>query len=522
MVTNYKTSLYIANLSSPLKNSESRKEAVFNYVKEKTMGDNLIHFDSITKDILIQNSTGIDIIRFVTNYIKPDKLTLTFFPVGSNVDKPSNWKKEKIANKLNTTLNFCDRLGDRISLLIDEQSIVFNREMLGEPELNLGNLSVDLKNKNPEISLKFSDFMSEFKRGQGTSDYIELKNIPVDVFTDGGGPEVIEKLSFLKPIFSLEYKGDFSLASNLIPNYDKTRLMLFVGKEEIIKKWHEINKLSFSLSGIATQCILEATLDSARTNQNFYYQETNIINEMLTKLGKQPVILKPYSPTSESDGFLLLSDIEKVSDKNQNLFGVLALFREKSFQKNFVKVLDNIDYTVYNKKIKINQENTNKLLDGIKDLIPTRSNWTLLFTRRPSIETLDYILKSFADRGINVKKVQFISNKTASFVSSRNNQSYDDYNYTGRIISKNVGFLIPSNNSAKYWCIRPFFIENLWPEDLPLSKEDMYNILWLIKKRTYRMSNLSLITMPEPVAVINNINHLNHLDTQNIELRFLL
>lgn len=525
MATTYTTSLYIASFTSTNPpDAETRKDAVFDYIKEKTRGDSLITFDSTSKDILVRSQTGIDRIRFVTNYFKPDKITLTFFPIGSASDKPSYWCGEKVSHKRDSTLNFCNRLGDKILLRIESQDITFDRVVLGEPELNLGAMTVNLNTKSPNISMPFSEFMNEFNGGQDLGGYIGLTGIPMDVFTEEDNQNIIDKLSFLKPIFSPEYAGYYSSASNLIQGYDKTRVMLFVGKKDRIKKWHDSQKLTFSAVGISTQCVLDTTLGLAHTKPSYFgYEKTNIIHEVLTKLGKPPVTLVPRTGDPDSEGFLLLSDIEKLGVLNQKLFGVSALFREKSFQRDFVKVLDNIDYNVSEKKmLQITRENADKLLEVIKDLIPAYSKFTLIFTRRPSTETLRIILENFKNKQINIERVYFMSQKTARFVSGRNNESRDDYKYIGINITKSAAFLMPSNSIRKYWCIKPIFIENIWPENGVLTKNDLYDILWLIKKRTYRMSNLSMVTLPEPIAVINYINHLQNVQEQRVDLRFLL
>ncbi|MBS7646221.1 hypothetical protein KEJ24_00055 [Candidatus Bathyarchaeota archaeon] len=68
-----------------------------------------------------------------------------------------------------------------------------------------------------------------------------------------------------------------------------------------------------------------------------------------------------------------------------------------------------------------------------------------------------------------------------------------------------MAFLKPSTDIRIYANLSSLFIKLMWPEDGKIEEKDLEKILWLVKKRIYRIQEYHVLKIPEPVLVFKHV-----------------
>ena len=112
-------------------------------------------------------------------------------------------------------------------------------------------------------------------------------------------------------------------------------------------------------------------------------------------------------------------------------------------------------------------------------------------------------------RNIKVNKVYYISTRTARFIDdSVLEPSLTDYTFPYKIITNKTAFLRTSTDVQVYHTLSQIFIELEWPSTEKIIENDLEKILWLVKKRLYRISNFNVLKTPEPMKLFDIVGEL--------------
>jgi len=265
----------------------------------------------------------------------------------------------------------------------------------------------------------------------------------------------------------------FVVHPNDKPIYDKLKLFLIENQ-------------------IPSQFIKLSRMDSNR----IWRLKNNLSLEIIKKNQKNCIELKPLS--NEVDGFICLSDIP-ISEKSK-LFGISITKISESNYTDKIEIFPEIKYIIEEgpDKISLDEENINKIVDkldaysDLKNIIVD-----LHFTRRIDDQLLNIFIQKLKNIGVKVRKAFYISNMSTRFVFDRTILN-SEYECCFSIIDKKVGLLDVSGRVITHGNIFPIYVELLYPQT-ELTKQDIENIIWIIKKRTYRIDNFPALKLPETI-----------------------
>jgi hypothetical protein len=193
-----------------------------------------------------------------------------------------------------------------------------------------------------------------------------------------------------------------------------------------------------------------------------------------------------------------------------------------------VQIYNNIRFKNPNKfSIEIDNENVDLLAENVYGLIGGRNNIDILLTKRWKNESINRLIDLLERNNIRVKKVYYISSRTSRFVDEYllDNRNFRSLVHPYLIINKKIAFLKVCTEIRIFQNLFSLFIELQYPAQGELKQEDLEKILWLTKKRIYRIQEFSLLKVPEPLYVFNNLRkmYIGKINTRNsIPLRLLI
>ena len=265
----------------------------------------------------------------------------------------------------------------------------------------------------------------------------------------------------------------FVVHPNDKPVYDKLKLFLIENQ-------------------IPSQFIKLSRLDSNR----IWSLKNNLSLEIIKKNLKNCIELKPLS--NDVDGFICLSDIPL--SEQFRLFGMSITKISESDYTDKVEIFSDIKYMIDEGSdlISLDEENVDKIIEKLDAYTDLKNIVVdLHFTRRVDDELLKIFIRKLKDIGIKVRKAFYISNMSTRFVFDRSILN-SEYECHFSIIDKKVGLLDVSGRVITHGNIFPIYVELLHPQN-EITREDMENIIWIIKKRTYRIDNFPALKLPETI-----------------------
>lgn len=514
----YATTLYVADLESlaflPL---EVMRESIWKYLNE-TLGEEVTFVENSQN--LVYNGT---LICFrVRDLPEERKILLSFFPIGEDI---SRWFKKQNLKAAGDVLGFCERLGEELSIKAEGNSFQFKAVPLqADSLLDISDWEVILSAMDPPEKISFGDMPS----GYGWI----LDTIPTDtsfmIFTEkyksGGEPisaltNILEKYGSVERTSSLFTARSFADKANIRDN----TAYVFMDESYLLKQWYETQKIYFDSNKIPTQFIIDNTV----TDKLVKWPGTraNLILEIMTKMGKPPLILRPPEDIVTCDGFLCLSDIESTT---RRLFGALFCYSKEGLQaEEEVHIYDDIEFTLPEyEKIDVPIEKLDVLSGRISNLIGKDMEIDILITKEWRREKLNRLIGKLKEKGIKVQKVYYISTKTSRFTDEYiTAESGDRTQYPYTIIGDKTAFLRTSTGIRIYPNLSHLFIRLMWPEDVHIGENDLKKVLWLVKKRIYRIQELDVLKLPEPMLIFGNVNKMylgKFQETLSLPLRLLI
>jgi len=501
-LNSYRTSLYVAMVELPnLPTRANVRKGVWESLKEtKTLTD--VKFVEKTQNI-IYNDT---IIAFSVREIPDENYYLvSFFPTGEN---RSAWTKRENIKAMNDVINFCDAIGNELNVVVEEGILRFNRQYLNvQQAIDISKWDVGFPFINPPEKATLKVILEKTK--ESNYNYI-MERVPKEksfqIFTQTylHNREPVEILNaFLKRFGKVEGPRSLLTARELGEKfYDKENTaFIFVEDEKMLVAWYKNLKIFFDSNRIATQYVMDETIYQ---KIGFHGVRANLILEIMTKLGLKPIQLRPPENIIDSDGFLCLSSIESATRK---LFGALFTYAKEGLEiEEEVQIYPDIEFNVHEGVLEIPKDKIGLLSEKISKLIGKKLTIDILLTMEWNKDSLKSLVNDLKKNGIETNRVYYVSSKTSRYVDSCLLEGLQyGFVHPYLMIGNTVAFLKTSTDVRIYANLSSLFIKLMWPENNKIETKDLEKILWLVKKRLYRIQEYYVLKIPEPIHVFKNV-----------------
>lgn len=517
----YKTSLYVASTHRNFPTKSEVREDLVAHVTQFA-DDNSLNFSD--KQLLSYNNIQIS---FLVNDAPKEQLYIVSFqPTGEN---RNCWLRQQNINAASIVLDFCDLFGSEFDL--PKCNLNFKRVTLrGQDCVDISNWEVFCSD-----STKFS--LDDFLRKTSQSRYENIfSSIPKQqnfyhIFTQTyfKGIEPFPQLRNFLSGFG-EVKGPKSIVTvkefseKLRAPIKQKSVFVFLEDRDSLDHWYETLKIFFDSNKVPTQYIDEKTV--REKFPKWVGVRANLILEMLTKMGIPPIVLQAPEEIFVNDGFLCLSDVVSA---RQRLFGALFTYSKQGLGlQGDVQIYDDIEFetpTTYS--LELSDKNVDLLSQKIQTLIARRLRIDILLTKKWKQENINRLIESLLASGIEVDKVYYISSKTSRFVDNFLDDPINQRSlrYMYKILGDRIAFLKTCTEIRIYPTLFSLYIELMYPENAKITHGDLEKILWLTKKRIYRIQEFHVLKNVEPIYVFRNLRkmYLGKIkESLNIPLRLLI
>jgi hypothetical protein len=462
------------------------------------------------KEILFKNTK----VNFGINYCSSiGRYFLSFYPM--NI-----WDiayKKVLIPAFKETIEFFDTLPTEISigdikfLKVTSEKNIDVSQWAFSTDPDVGKNKLNQISSNAEIKSLGSALL---KAKHGT-----IKKKPIII--DAGGITNRIKLTQIKdkisPLFSeeIEIITNHQTALELIENRsDKNNLFVFIfGSSPLIDEYYKKFKRYFISNDIPSQFINVKNV----TNSVSWGLE-NLIFEILKKANNKDAISLDSPHSIPVDGFLCLSDIGEF--ENNKFFGISISFCGDGSTEDWVELYNDIDYKTEFDHIGFEERELTKLGDKIEALANLNGKTLDVFvSKRWNKIDVGYLCKILEKNNIKVRKFLYISSKSNRFLfSSLEDETSFLYKHPYIIWDGTVASLQTNSKIQLYGTMFPLYVEllNHWTDD-KLTETDLNLILWLTKKRIYRIDNFYSLKLPEILALMDELKFLG---INNITNRF--
>lgn len=398
---------------------------------------------------------------------------------------------------------FKNRIGEEFTLTIGIHEINLRTFSFRNcAVIDIGNWVVNL---TPDKSINYSDYLSnnsivmqEIKNEQlkfrlinlSTRNHSENSQILTGEFSKLG--------AVLDPILDSTYATKLSIA---IPDPNIMNVILSETDQEYYdsKQFFLDHKLPF-------QHIRNLSDFSDPKKQ---WLRNMVLLEMVKKMKEESLYLKPDEfQNRDISGFIYLDDIVKKGilegyAKFLNIAYIFADSRNFASERIFTYSKDEIPFFSTKRFLKINDTDTlaRKVRSGM-EVIGAHSLFDVMVTKQITIKNARQISDSLAKFGITLNKIYYVSNGALRFADNFNALSLvKDWEHAFMKLAENIAivklatrpFLLPQMFST--------MIRVIYPENASVDEEDVSKVIWLTKKRLYRIYNLPNMTQLEPVVI---------------------
>ncbi len=533
------TTLYVADVDSfNLSSHADLKNAIWKQMKDRFSDGSIKFVENTVKrgkrefeyKKILYGDTEIYITLRQVGY--PKKLLLTFFLVGRDAKR---WGKDINKKKATSALNFCSSvIGNDVEFSDGNNKLLFKKIDVDDSSvIDISQWVLDINYREPPETVNYKDYFSNAHREyRKIMDGFKKKGLRFCVYAP---PEERDK-KFVKKVE--KFLSDFGKVHSCRPHtmsqddytsMDESRregtLYIFTGRSRFKYTYVKI-KLFFDEKEFPTQFVMEETMN--KITRPFLGVCANIILEMTHKIEERtPIELKIPQNVNVGDGFLCISDV-KVEEKN--MLGALFTVSRGGNTKEVIQIYKDVEYQLRKeddkKKISMTDDNARVLAEKISVLIGKKVTVDVILTRQWKEENLKSFIKFAYKNGVEISNIYYISSKTARFIDS---SIFDEANISKHIFHKvtdKVVFLRTSSQLRIFPNLSQLFIEKVYPFDGKIEEGDLQKILWLVKKRTYRIQEYGVVKLPEPLKIFDNVRKLalDKGDTakREIKLKYLI
>jgi len=503
-MTDYKTSLYYTKLEG----KKFPDLTVFRNTILEKLKENFLESEKFKQK---ESSFFVDQfrIKFTVNYLHNSLgIILTFFP---DDPKSDYWKKPTCILSIKETLEFCDLLGEDFIIVHDNKKYVFNRININpNSKISIDDWMVTLSSTTKlEQSRKLGELIKQESIYSSDKDLYEIleesfsKNNIFILFSDtltDSNKEIILLSNYLNKFGTCSSINTINISKEKLEVSINNPNCIFIFIEPFKDKteWYRDNKIYFASRNAPAQFIKPNTLSIKK----FEIAKMNLIMEMLTKLNKKPIVLKPPDSLVTANGYLCLSDI---ASSKQRLFGALFTYSMAGIEKDeSIHIYHDIKYTnnPENNEISFPEKSTlDELCERIVTLVDDKIEIDVILTKMWSEKNLESLICILNEKGITIKRVYFVSSYQARFVDNSILDNLPKTKNPYLIIDEKNAFIRSATDLTIYHTISQLSVKLLYPTEASISTQDLEKILWLVKKRLYRIQNFSVLKLPEPLKI---------------------
>lgn len=394
------------------------------------------------------------------------------------------------------------KIGSEFTLDIGKDKINFSTFSFNDCEIiDIGHWTVNL---SPDKAISYSDYASnnamvvqEIKKRKLTFRLINLS------IRDHSRNSQILKGEFSKlgivldPILDSSYATKLSMAS-------QDASVMNVIFSETDQEYFD-SKQFFLNRGLPFQHIRNISKFS-----NEIWFRNMVLLEIIKKLDEESLYLKPdMFLNSQISGFIYLDDAVKKDIKNNyaNFLNISYIFTDsRNFTSERIFSYSRDEIPFYSSKRFLRIRNTDTFANKVRSDAEIGGKGEQLFdiivTKQITIRNARQISESLKGRGINVNKIYYVSNSACRFADNFNALSLNEvWKHPFMKLSENIAmiklatkpFLLPQMFST--------MLKIVYPENVNVDEEDVSKVIWLTKKRLYRIYNLPNMTQLEPVVI---------------------
>lgn len=434
--------------------------------------------------------------------LEKDKLvTISLSPEAKQSGLIAN--KEHVKNlALRDLPYFKSKIGSEFILNIGKDEVNFSTFSFSDCEIiDIGNWTVNL---SPDKSISYSNYASnkamvlqEIKKKQLTFRLINLS------IRDNSRNSQILKEEFTKLGTVIGPILDSSYATKLSMTNQDPRVM-YVILSETDQEYFD-SKQFFLNRGLPFQHIRNI---SKFSNEQFI--RDMVLLEIIKKIEEESLYLRPdIFQNSQISGFIYIDDAVKKDTNNAytNFLNISYTFTDsRNFTSERIFVYSKDEIPFYSSKKFLSINNTDTLANKVREDAEIGGNGGQLFdiivTKQITIKNAGQISESLKKRGIIVNKIYYVSNNACKFADNFNALSLNE-------VWKHSFIKLAENIALVKLATRPFLLPQMfstllkivYPENANVEKEDVSKVIWLTKKRLYRIYNLPNMTLLEPVVI---------------------
>ena len=416
-------------------------------------------------------------------------------------------KKSELETAFTKTMNFVDSLKDLVTLM----GIHFQRyDSKKVKSINIADWGFSLLNDTKLRTLSninygsMTDLASEVYASNQKK--IDLQLLIVD-----GSSKIKDliKADQLKNKVKAMFKNPpevINVSDNLLEvisqRHDRDNLfLLYIGEEADVEKNYKSFKNYLLPHGIPSQFMSISRLDN-----KLKYGLINLIFEVIKKSSIEPIQLDPRTEI-DVDGFLCLSDISSASGK---YFGVSIEFTGGNvITDDYLEMYTDISYESKYQKINFGEGQLSKLASKLSALSTLNGKKIDLFlTKKWRSKDVSYFLERLEELNIHIRKCMYISQKTNRFLFREFYYNNNKLIHPYIIIDDALGSIQTNTEIKNYGTMYPIHVEMMNAWDYNLTEADMIRILWLVKKRIYRLKSFFGLKLPENIALFSDVQGL--------------
>lgn len=500
----HKTSLYVGILQNREGFTLKKlRENVFDYLRK--------HFTPDSRVVTIGTEQSFAykevLIEFRTKLLDDGKVLVAFFP-GSRREDVRYWNKTQTTTALDTTLQLCDIIGDSIRALIDQNVLMLNRAS-GDKVIDFSNWDVVFPLMNPAQKKPVKQVVDGAKQTGYTEILAQIPRendfyIYSQDYTDGTYYATVLQ-NVLKEFGKIEGPRNVSLAKAFAASlHNKEQAsFIFLEKKQLIERDYQMMKSYFDTNKIPSQYIQDINVDKLGKWPGV---RANFLLELMRKKGADVLQLRSPGEIIEAQGYLCLSDIES----SRNLFGALFVYAEGGHDhEEEVQIYEDISFGVDEDRIHFAPNAIETLSNKIHLLINRPVQIDLVLTKQWTRENLEKLVVLLKAKSIVISKAYFVSTKTARFVDSSVLFNVAEKTKCPYIILGKSGYIRTCTEIRTFSTLSSLYVELAYPFSKPLEEKDLKKILWLTKKRIYRLQEFYVLKIPEPMKIFANLRKMN-------------
>ncbi len=127
--------------------------------------------------------------------------------------------------------------------------------------------------------------------------------------------------------------------------------------------------------------------------------------------------------------------------------------------------------------------------------------FNIVVTKEINRKSMMKLIDTLKNEGILINRVYYISTRMLGFADNFLYNTERELKIPYKVIGKNMAVIKVATEQSLYPQLFSTYVSILYPEDEDISENDIKNVVWLSKKRIYRVHSIKHITKIEPVSL---------------------